>query len=143
MLAFAIVLFSLQQPTAAPLPPLPPQVGDTSPFRSVSAGSEANPTLRTPPHARVRHRPVLSATADCGPTPPAPPSGGRHVAVPICICRKRSQPNPEDTAACSRSPSSCSLCNSRLRPHSPRSPLRWATRRRSDLYLQEAKPTQP
>jgi hypothetical protein len=33
MLAFAIVLFSLQQPTAAPLPPLPPQVGDTSPFR--------------------------------------------------------------------------------------------------------------
>src|SRR5882762_7023956 len=82
MLAFAIVLFSLQQPTAAPLPPLPPQVGDTSPFRSVSAGSEANPTLRTPPHARVRHRPVLSATADCGPTPPAPPSGGRHVAVP-------------------------------------------------------------
>src|SRR5712692_7358210 len=36
MLAFAIVLFSLQQPTAAPLPPLPalpPQVGDSSPFR--------------------------------------------------------------------------------------------------------------
>src|SRR5713226_3846489 len=33
MLAFAIVLFSLQQPAAAPLPPLPPQVGDTSPFR--------------------------------------------------------------------------------------------------------------
>src|SRR4029077_5196770 len=51
----------------------------------VSAGSQANLTLRTPPHARIRHRPVLSATADCGPAPPplpAPPSGGRHVAVP-------------------------------------------------------------
>src|SRR3989449_9643669 len=35
MLAFALVLFSLQQPAAAPLPPLPPQVGDTSPFRQL------------------------------------------------------------------------------------------------------------
>src|SRR5713226_7436856 len=37
MLAFALVLFALQQPAPAPapvqLPPLPPQVGDTSPFR--------------------------------------------------------------------------------------------------------------
>ena len=39
MLAFALVLFALQQPTAPPLPPLPPlppQVGDTSPFRPLA-----------------------------------------------------------------------------------------------------------
>src|SRR6266699_1533422 len=33
MLALALVLGALQQPTASPLPPLPPQVSDTSPFR--------------------------------------------------------------------------------------------------------------
>src|SRR5882762_10728165 len=36
MLAFALVLFALQQPAASPLPPLPPQVGDTSPFRPLA-----------------------------------------------------------------------------------------------------------
>ena len=33
MLALALVLGALQQPAASPLPPLPPQVSDTSPFR--------------------------------------------------------------------------------------------------------------
>src|SRR6266699_3158859 len=33
MLALAFVLGALQQPAASPLPPLPPQVSDTSPFR--------------------------------------------------------------------------------------------------------------
>ena len=33
MLALALVLGALQQPAASPLPPLPPQVGDTAPFR--------------------------------------------------------------------------------------------------------------
>src|SRR6195256_6446269 len=36
MLAFALALLALQQPTTSPLPPLPPQVGDTSPFRRLA-----------------------------------------------------------------------------------------------------------
>ena len=36
MLAFALVLFSLQQPSPAPTSGLPPQVGDTSPFRRLT-----------------------------------------------------------------------------------------------------------
>src|SRR5256886_2035125 len=36
MLALALVLGALQQPAASPLPPLPPQVGDTSPFRRLA-----------------------------------------------------------------------------------------------------------
>src|SRR5438477_11523048 len=35
MLHFTLVLAMLQQPAAAP-PPLPPQVGDTSPFRRLA-----------------------------------------------------------------------------------------------------------
>src|SRR5256885_1068689 len=36
MLALTLVLVALQQPAASPLPPLPPQVGDTSPFRRLA-----------------------------------------------------------------------------------------------------------
>src|SRR2546422_5411648 len=36
MLAFALLLFSLQQPSSAPPSGLPPQVGDTSPFRRLT-----------------------------------------------------------------------------------------------------------
>src|SRR2546425_10745377 len=36
MLALALVLAALQQPAASPLPPLPPQVADTSPFRRLA-----------------------------------------------------------------------------------------------------------
>src|SRR5947208_2780094 len=36
MLALAFVLGALQQPAASPLPPLPPQVSDTSPFRRLA-----------------------------------------------------------------------------------------------------------
>src|SRR5438093_6013838 len=36
MLALTLMLVALQQPAASPLPPLPPQVGDTSPFRRLA-----------------------------------------------------------------------------------------------------------
>src|SRR2546426_457452 len=36
MLGFVLALVALQQPPAAPLPPLPPQVGDTWPFRRLT-----------------------------------------------------------------------------------------------------------
>src|SRR5438132_14021646 len=50
MLSLALVLGALQQPAASPLPPLRPQVGDTSPFRRLvlPAPNEMREGARTP-----------------------------------------------------------------------------------------------